>query len=118
MTPDDKKNLDKSINKSPEKGVSKADDNIVAQGINKFGNEYTVYKDGYSYRNKDRSRNVSSHYFNGGSSNINNYHETQRQYSWYENHNTGETNRPNLEYQKEQLMIKKLKIALTRESQN
>lgn len=74
--------------------MNSSDDNIIAQGINRFGNEFIVYKDGYSYRNKDASGNVVSHYFNGGSSNINSYHETRRPYSWYENHNTGETNRP------------------------
>lgn len=69
--------------------------NIVEQGTNHLGNEYTVYKDGqYSYKNFDEFGNVRSHYFNGGSSKINTYHETQRNYSWYENHNTGETNRP------------------------
>lgn len=75
-------------------GGNSDDNNIVRQGINEFGNEFTVYKDGFSYRNMDASGNVRSHYFNGGSSNINSYHETQRAYSWYENHNTGETNRP------------------------
>lgn len=100
MSSEIKDKKDKKIESSPEK---KSDDNIVANGINMIGNEYTVYKDGqYSYRNMDAVGEVRSHYFNGGSSGINNYHETQRDYSWFENKNTGETNRPTAPTQKDQ----------------
>lgn len=90
---DDKNDQDKLITK--EDSEDSDSNNIVAQGINSLGNEYTVYKDGqFSYKNFDEFGNVRSLYFNGGSSKINSYFETQRNYSWYENHNTGDTNRP------------------------
>lgn len=93
MASDDKNDQDKLIQKED----SNSNTNIIAQGINELGNEYTVYKDGqYSYRNFDEFGNVRSHYYNGGSSKFNSYFETQRVYSWYENHNTGETNRPTI----------------------
>lgn len=70
------------------------DSNIKDSGINKHGNHWTKFKDGqYAYENYAKGTK-SSFYHNGGSSKINNYHNLAKNYSWYENHNTGDTNRP------------------------